>query len=260
MWVALFLTAITCGFRPGELRGLTWKDIDFESVKIHIKQAISSIPGEEDEISSTKSVSGIRTVTPSNAAMEALISWREEQEQLAATSKIWKGQKIIDFDEQLVFCSVDGSILDKGTINRKFHNIIDRWNSSIMDLLNEEEDTKKSRDYKKMLLPRIRAYDLRHTYGTIETEEGTPANILAGKMGHATPTTTFNNYVHPSQQVYQDDPNKFNEIISSSKNEIFTDKELAEMTMIKKSINLLLGNMTMSQLEQVYKYVQQLEE
>ena len=79
-------------------------------------------------------------------------------------------------------------------------------------------------------------------------------------MGHATPTTTFNNYVHPSQQVYQDDPNKFNEIISSSKNEIFTDKELAEMTMIKKSINLLLGNMTMSQLEQVYKYVQQLEE
>ena len=256
MWVALFLTAMTCGFRPGELRGLTWQDVDFDSNKIRVRQAISSVPGEADEISTTKTISGVRTLIPSAAAMESLRLWREDHENIAEKSEFWKGKKLSDFDDQLVFCSKNGSVLNVSTINKKFHKIVDQWNNSILDRQKDEEDPKKAREYKKMLLPRIRAYDLRHTYGTIESEKGTPANVLAGKMGHTTPVTTYNNYVHVG--MAEDAPNQFDSLIPVKwKVTEHTDSELTETMMLRNLITEKIGEMSIEQLKKLNKLIEE---
>ena len=258
MWRALFLTAITCGFRPGELRGLMWKSIDFDANKIRIVQAVSSIPNEDDEVSTTKSASGVRTIIPSDAAMSALKEWRIKQEKLSENNKIWHGKKLSEFDEQLVFSGNNGAMLDAGSINKKFHKIIDRWNNSIITLSKDELDANKAREYKKMILPRIRAYDLRHTYGTIEAEKGTPANVLAGKMGHNSPTTTFDNYIHSNRNVFENHPNQFNDIISVDESTGLTERELVEKNLVKQSIDTALNKLTTEQLEKVLAYIQKL--
>jgi integrase len=71
-WRPLLLTAIFCGLRASELRGLRWSDIDFAERQIHVCQRADRY----NKIGKPKSEAGNRTVPVPPLVLNALREWR----------------------------------------------------------------------------------------------------------------------------------------------------------------------------------------
>ncbi len=76
------------GMRPGELRAMEWKNIDFDKKTVDIKHAVierydvikdlRKKPKSYEVIGPTKSASGVRRVGLSDLTIQALLDWRKE--------------------------------------------------------------------------------------------------------------------------------------------------------------------------------------
>jgi integrase len=71
-WRPLILTAIFCGLRASELRGLRWQDIDFAARAIHVRQRADRY----NAIGRPKSEAGERTMPVPPPVMNALREWK----------------------------------------------------------------------------------------------------------------------------------------------------------------------------------------
>lgn len=71
-WRPLLLTAIFCGLRASELRGLRWIDVDFDKRAIRIHQRADRF----NEIGQPKSEAGERTVPAPPIALNSLKEWK----------------------------------------------------------------------------------------------------------------------------------------------------------------------------------------
>jgi integrase len=71
-WRPILLTAIFCGLRASELRGLRWVDIDLEKRELHVRQRADRY----SEIGKPKSESGERTVPLTPMVVNTLREWR----------------------------------------------------------------------------------------------------------------------------------------------------------------------------------------
>jgi integrase len=70
-WRPLLLTAIFSGLRASELRGLRWRDVDFDKREIRVHQRADRF----NKIGPPKSISGERTVPVPPLVVNALKSW-----------------------------------------------------------------------------------------------------------------------------------------------------------------------------------------
>jgi len=66
------LVAIRCGLRSSELRGLPWKDIDFEKAELHVRQRADAY----NRIGPPKSEAGERSVPMPPTTLAALREWK----------------------------------------------------------------------------------------------------------------------------------------------------------------------------------------
>jgi integrase len=71
-WRPLLLTAIFCGLRASELRGLRWADIDFDKAELHVRQRADRY----NAIGRPKSEAGERTVPTPPQVLNALKEWK----------------------------------------------------------------------------------------------------------------------------------------------------------------------------------------
>jgi integrase len=71
-WRPLLLTAIFCGLRASELRGLRWQDIDFAARELHVRQRADRY----NVIGRPKSEAGERTVPIPPPVLNALREWK----------------------------------------------------------------------------------------------------------------------------------------------------------------------------------------
>jgi integrase len=71
-WRSILLTAIFCGLRASELRGLRWKDIDFAAKELHVRQRADCY----NAIGRPKSEAGDRTVPVPEPVLNALREWK----------------------------------------------------------------------------------------------------------------------------------------------------------------------------------------
>jgi integrase len=71
-WRPLLLTAIFCGLRASELRGLRWQDIDFGAKELHVRQRADRY----HKIGRPKSEAGERTVPVPPPVLNALREWK----------------------------------------------------------------------------------------------------------------------------------------------------------------------------------------
>jgi integrase len=71
-WRPLLLTAILCGLRASELRGLRWQDVDFDAKVIRVRQRADRY----HKIGRPKSEAGERTVPVPPMVLNALREWK----------------------------------------------------------------------------------------------------------------------------------------------------------------------------------------
>ncbi|MDE5935824.1 MAG: site-specific integrase, partial [Ruminococcus sp.] len=161
--LAILLCLFT-GLRVGELCGLTWGDIDFETGTLSVRRTVQRINrrgSSEVIIGSPKSKTSVRTV-PIPAFLLKLLFQRKQ-------------------DDKLFLISGTAKPVEPRTMQYRFKAVL-----------------------KACHVRNIPFHLLRHTYATICIENGFDAKTLSELLGHADASITLNRYVHSSMQLKQD--------------------------------------------------------
>lgn len=157
---AVYVLGIMTGMRQGEMFGLQWGDIDFDSREIRISRQAKDFRGKV-VLKTPKTAAGIRTITIPDRTLAAISARRE----------IAKAEK---HDSLQVFTSPWGKILRRSEF----------WKQNWKPLL------------KKLDLAHRGAHHLRHTAATTMLTAGVPPHIVAGVLGHETAETVMEIYAH----------------------------------------------------------------
>ena len=176
------------GMRRGELLGLEWNDIDFDTRTITIQRSIQYLPDMgvfEDE---TKNKSSNRVI---QVPLDALDSLKKYQ--------IWLRKELFAIGEPFnpssrVFVSQNLTPMHPDTLTSWFCGFI------------------KTTD-----LPQIHIHSLRHTNATLQIANGVSVTTVAGNLGHSTSNTTTKVYAHTIQSAQAASAELMNSLLSSRK-------------------------------------------
>jgi integrase len=175
LFEALYVLAIHCGLREGELLGLRWDDLDLEHGTLSVRRTLSETrTGRKFE--APKNGKG-RSIKLTPAAIQAL---REHlQRQLGEIEQIGSLYQ----DQGLVFPARAGTPMNaKNLTARSFKPLL-----------------------AKAGLPRsVRLHDLRHTCATLLLGKGVHPKIVQELLGHATIAITLDTYSHVLPNMQQE--------------------------------------------------------
>jgi integrase len=163
LYSAFHLAAHT-GMRRGEVLGLRWCDIDFESGRLSVRQALVSV-AYDTNISDVKTGSGRRTIDLDEGSVAVLVEWR--------TARAGERAGSVPGDDDLVFTKADGSPIHPDIFSQVFDRAVER-----------------------LAVPTISLHDLRHTHATLLLKAGVPVKVVSERLGHASAAFTMSVYQH----------------------------------------------------------------
>jgi integrase len=180
-WRPIILTAIFCGLRASELRGLRWVDVDFEGRQISVSQRADAF----HKIGRLKSKAGYRSIPCPPMVVNALREWK-----LVCP----KG------DLGLVFPSGNGNI-------ESHSNIVQRGFDPIQIAAGITERVPVTDDAGQPIInnagetvmrdaPKYGMHALRHACASLWIEGGFNPKRIQKLMGHSTIQMTFDVYGH----------------------------------------------------------------
>jgi len=173
---ALYAVALDSGARKGELCGLRWEDVDFESGRIRIVQQLTK-PGPDPTFGPPKNGCA-RDVTLSAETVELLRHHKRAQ----AEVKMANRTTYRDFG--LVFAKEYG----------------DLTNRTDMIGLPLQANHLGQRQFSKLIklvkVTRITFHGMRHTCATLLLQAGEPVHVVSKRLGHARVEITLNTYAH----------------------------------------------------------------
>jgi integrase len=165
---ALYVLAIHCGLREGELLGLKWDDLHLEAGTLSVRRTLSETREVGRIFEPPKNGKG-RNVMLTPCAIETLRA--HLQRQLDEIERVGDGYQ----DQGLVFPSQAGTPMNaKNLIARSFKPLL----------------------VKAGLHRSVRLHDLRHTCPTILLGKGVHPKIVQELLGHATISITLDTYSH----------------------------------------------------------------
>ena len=170
---ALYVLALSCGLRHGELLGLRWSDVDIEARTLGVMRQLQRMrDGSGLRFLPTKNAKE-RSIRLTEGAAEALKAHRKRQlEERLKAGGLYQ-------DQGLVFATTIGTPMEPS-------NVV-------------------GRSFKPMLeaagLPDIRFHDLRHTCATLMLGEGVHPKVAQERMGHSAIAVTMNTYSHVMPDV-----------------------------------------------------------
>lgn len=165
--ITMVYLSIDIGLRRGELTGLTWDDVDFETSQISINKQRHYVVGYGTINDKTKTDAGIRTVTASQTVISLLKQYRNQQlQQRLKLGTAWK-------NEPYIFVLDDGTPISP--------NLPYKW---FVDFLNRHN------------LPKITFHQLGHTNASLLISSGEDVVTVSGRLGHSDKNITLNTYSH----------------------------------------------------------------
>ena len=165
---AMYLVAVGCGLRQGEILGLRWDDVDLERRTLSVRFALARVDGEL-RLVEPKSATSRRTVPMPAFVADALAAHRVRQ----ATEALPRRPAPPDPFADLVFMTTLGTPLDGISVTRRFQRVL-----------------------KGAGLPRQRFHDLRHAAASYMLAAGVPARVVMETLGHSEISLTLNTYSH----------------------------------------------------------------
>jgi integrase len=171
----LYAVALACGLRMGEILGLRWKEVDFESGRMTVSQALQRQKGRGLVLTETKTDRSRRKIGLPPQLVTVLRTHRVRQleERLAAGSH-WQ-------DKGFVFASRHGTGLEPRNLHRAFKRMLNRAG-----------------------LPDIRFHDLRHSAASLMLAQGVPLRVVMEVLGHSSISLTANTYSHVMPSLVED--------------------------------------------------------
>lgn len=171
MFEPAIVLASIYGLRRGEVSGLKWSRVDFESRNIRIEEAMV-YAGSKPVTKDTKTESSMRTMPMIRPVKTYLLKVLEEQRQKA-------------------------NEMGRGWANSGYV-VMDDLGEPIMPI-------RLSNNFKRMLaengLPHIRFHDLRHSVATYMLSMGVPIAEISAWLGHKSVSTTADIYAHVTDDM-----------------------------------------------------------
>lgn len=158
------------GARKGEIRALTWRDVNFDDEFIHINKT-----DYHGEVTAPKTKSAIRDIYLPAHMMNDIknyLNWYKE-------NNIYK-------DDYVLF----------GTFFKAYsESTIDRWFNTALKVLDNQLPDGQT-------FPRIVIHELRHSHASMLVNHGASIMVIAQRLGHADSNEVYNRYGHlyPSTQ------------------------------------------------------------
>lgn len=168
----LFALAAHSGLRLGELLALNWGDIDFKNGTVSVTK--DAITVEDFENKSGKKNITIIQDTPKTRSSIRKVPLTETATQVLKAHKQ-------NFNNILVFCTRNGSILNSSNVRRSFQRILDAAG-----------------------IEKCNFHTLRHTFVTRLFEKGISPKIISEYIGHSKVGHTLDIYTHCSQMIKAD--------------------------------------------------------
>ena len=164
----LHFLALNTGMRQGELLGLQWKDIDFNTKLLKTNRQYD----RSGQFKKLKTKAGKRTIPLTDQVIKKLKRHKIKQEE----KKLALGEAFNDND--LVCCNEIGDPISHYQLFREFKDIVE-----IAEL------------------PEIIFHDMRHTFATLFIEAGGPIKTLQQILGHSSITITIDTYVNVTDEM-----------------------------------------------------------
>lgn len=164
---ALYVVAVACGLRIGEILALKWEDVDFASGRLQVRRQLQWIDGEP-RFTEPKSAKSRRSIAMAQVVADALKEHKERQEaERQAAGEAWQ-------EWGLVFTTTIGTPLSLSNVRkRSFLPILERAG-----------------------LPQIRLHDLRHSCATLLLAQGVHPKLVQEQLGHSQISVTLDLYSH----------------------------------------------------------------
>ena len=160
---ALFETLYYCGLRRGELRGLTWNNIDFKEKTLSVEKNCTNTKGDHGywQITTPKTRTSTRTLPMPDILVEDLKNLKEHNK-----------EHQYGFNEKyFVF----------GDINPIHPDVLRRYKNNYAELAGVKQ---------------IRIHDFRHSCASLLINNGASIMVVAKYLGHAKIDETLNTYSH----------------------------------------------------------------
>ena len=195
---ALYVLAITCGLRQGELLGLTWENVDLDKGTLQVRYQLQWVKKEAQKsgnreeptwvLTEPKSAKSRRTVMLPQVAVQALKKHRAQQ----AAEKLKMGEAWQDLG--FVFTTPIGTPMDASNLRKtSFHPLLERAG-----------------------VPRIRFHDLRHTCATVLLAQGVHPKVVQEQLGHSQISLTLDTYSHVLPSLQQEAANEMDKMFGKN--------------------------------------------
>jgi integrase len=166
--------AFATGMRRGELIGLQWKDMDWNTGMLHVKRQAYEPEGGGFIFQAPKTERGRRGIRLGKGLLESL------RVQFTQTIPLMMAIAVEDWqDHDLIFPSSKGTPRNGYNVSKEFHELAGRAG-----------------------LPLIRLHDIRHTAASIMLLHGEPPVRVAGILGQSVAVllSTYAHYIGDDQE------------------------------------------------------------
>ena len=180
---ALFVVALFTGMRRGEVLGLRWSDVDWNSREVRVEGSLQRINGTL-KLVELKTEKSRRSIRVPDAVLEALR--RHKVLQAKELLKAGSGRS----DPDLVFTTPKGTPIDPRNLHRQFVAVVERSG-----------------------VRRQRFHDLRHAFATLQLEAGIPARVVMERLGHTQIGTTLDIYSHVTETMQDEAAGRLGEML-----------------------------------------------
>lgn len=162
--------ALATGMRCGELRGLSWKCVDFNAGTIRVEEQIVTTNDYADMFDDPKTYHSVRTIVVDKTVLNELQEFKEYQKDYA----VILGDKFLNAHD-LIFTNTFGKPVCYSNFRKRY----------FFKMLGAAGISSK-----------YTIHCMRHTHATLLLKAGVNVSVVSKRLGHSSTSVTLNIYAH----------------------------------------------------------------